>query len=73
MNQILSIGDVETLKNSIQTRYIARIIYELFATPDSILLLGPYGLRLLDLCEKRRIIFAECSFFYLEIVSVDLN
>ena len=42
------------MKNSIQTRYIARIIYELFATPDSIFLLEPYGLRLLDLCEKRR-------------------
>lgn len=51
------IGDEETIKNSIQTRYIARIIYELFATPDSILLLEQYGLRLLDLCEKRRNIF----------------
>ncbi|CAF3511851.1 unnamed protein product [Rotaria sp. Silwood1] len=45
-------GNVEQIKNSIQTRYVARIIYELFATPDSVLLLEPYGLRLLDLCEK---------------------
>jgi hypothetical protein len=52
----LLIGDVEALKTSIQTRYIARIIYELFATPDSILLVEQYGLRLLDLCEKRMII-----------------
>jgi hypothetical protein len=53
--EFLLIGDIEALKNSIQTRYIARIIYELFATPDSVLLLEQYGLRLLDLCEKRRI------------------
>ena len=52
--QFESIGDIEGLKNSIQTRYIARIIYELFATPDSILLVEPYGLHLLDLCTKRR-------------------
>ncbi|UJR28969.1 hypothetical protein I4U23_010187 [Adineta vaga] len=45
-------GDGETLKNSIRIRYIARIIYELFATSDSVLLLEQYGLRLLDLCEK---------------------
>ena len=50
---ILFIGDIEASKNSIQTRYIARIIYELFATSDSILLLEQYGCRLLDLCEKR--------------------
>ena len=45
--------DNELLKNSIQTRYIARIIYELFATSDSVLLIEQYGLRLLNLCEKR--------------------
>ncbi|CAF3938847.1 unnamed protein product [Adineta steineri] len=45
-------GEGEAIKNSIQTRYIARIIYELFATSDSIYLLEQYGLRLYDLCEK---------------------
>ncbi|CAF1554201.1 unnamed protein product, partial [Adineta ricciae] len=45
-------GDGETLKNSIRTRYIARIVYELFATPDSVLLLNQYGLQLLNICEK---------------------
>jgi hypothetical protein len=49
-------GDNEILKNSIQTRYVARIIYELFATPDSILLVEQYGLRVLDLCEKRMLL-----------------
>lgn len=57
-NRILLIGDVEALKNSIQTRYVARIIYELFATSDSILLLEQYGLHVLDLCEKRKFIFS---------------
>ena len=61
LNRILFSGDTEALKNSIQTRYVARILYELFATPDSILLLEPYGLRLLDLCEKRRSSFSNVS------------
>ena len=52
--ELFLLGDTEALKTSIQTRYVARIIYELFATTDSILFLEPYGLRLLDLCEKRK-------------------
>lgn len=51
------------MKASIQTRYVARIIYELFATPDSVLLLEQYGLRLLDLCEKR--IYYKNTLFFL--------
>ena len=46
-------GDGEAVKTSMQTRYVAHIIYELFATADSILLVDQYGLRLIDLCEKR--------------------
>ena len=46
-------GDGEAVKSSMQTRYVARIIDELFATADSILLVEQHGLRLIDLCEKR--------------------
>lgn len=53
--ELFLLGDREKLKTSIQTRYVARIIYELFATSDSILFLESYGIRLLDLCEKREL------------------
>jgi hypothetical protein len=68
---IISIGEKEAIKTSIQTRYIARIIYEIFATPDSILLLEQYGLRLLDLCEKRICLFFKV--YFIDLFKIDSN
>ena len=61
--RVFLIGDGESLKNSIRTRYIARIVYELFATPDSVLLLEQYGLQLLNICEKRKILLKRIFAF----------
>ena len=48
-----SSGDLEALKTSIRTRYVARIIYQIFVTSASVRLLEQYGTRLLAVCEKR--------------------
>ena len=35
-------------------KYLSKILYEIFVTSDSILLLERYGVRLYELCEKCR-------------------
>lgn len=50
---LLNLIETNEIKSKIRTRYVARILYEIFATADSIVLIEKFGKKLLNLCEKR--------------------